>query len=138
MTHIYIKEALTKLSIGRTKLYKHLGQANITPQKDGRKSYLTLDEFNKVKLFVEQPSANTKRTNRTQEIELLKLELKLKTEELERERTEKNSLILELGKAQGQTKLLKEQNDKLLELPAPKQKDEKKGFFRKIFSTWKR
>ena len=68
-----------------------------------------------------------------QEIELLKLELRLKKEELERERTEKNSLILELGKAQGQTKLLKEQNDKLLTIEAPKEEPSKKSFFARLF-----
>ena len=134
MANIYIKEALRELSIGRTKLYKHLGQLNITPNKEGRKSYLTNDEFNKIKLSIQQANTNTKRTDRKQEIELLKLELKLKTKELERERTEKNSLILELGKSQGQTKLLKEQNDKLLILEAPK-KEEKKGFFARIFGS---
>jgi RNA-splicing ligase RtcB len=127
MSKIYIKQALTDLDISQSSLYRIMGKLGIKPKKEGKKSYLTDSQTKKLKEHFNSPTHDRK-DGKDIEIELLKRLLQSKNEELEKVREEKDSLLMWKGRAV----TLEEQNKKLLELP-PKQKEEKKGFFARIF-----
>ena len=125
MEKIYIKQTLSELSISKSKLYRLLKQLGIMAHKDGKKSYFTKNQLEKIR----EESQKSHRTNTENTIETEQLK-----EELKRERLENKRLILEVGQWQGRAKTLEEQNEKLLILEAPKKQEEKKGFFKRLFN----
>jgi len=127
MNKIYIKQVLIELGTSQSSLYRVMGKLGIKPKKEGKKSYLNDKQIKQLKEHFNSPT-HGKKNGKDIEIELLKRLLQSKSEELEKVREEKDSLLMWKGRAV----TLEEQNKKLLELPAPK--EEKKGFFARLFN----
>ena len=127
MNKTYIKQALSDLNTSQSSLYRIMGKLRIKPKKEGKKSYLTDSQIEKIKEHFNSPT-HKKKDEKDIEIETLKRLLQSKKEELEKVKEEKDSLLMWKGRAI----TLEEQNKKLLEIPAPKQ-EEKKGFFARLF-----
>jgi len=116
---IPIKEAYKRLDISKATLYNRLKVLGIKPQKEGKNSYLSNDDLDKLMEF--NPAKDRKDTL-DKEVKILKKSLKEKERKVE-------LLNREVGLWQGRAKTLEELNEKLLMLEAPKQKV---GFFKKI------
>lgn len=135
-----IKQVFERLSISKATLYNRLRRLDILPLKDGKNSYLTDKQIEKIKAY--DSSKNTKKLDKPLdtseeklEIKTLRRRLKAQKKALKREREENKNLILKLGHWEGRARTLEEQNNKLL-LLAPAQKEEpKKGFFQRFLDS---
>ena len=129
MNKTYIKQALKDLNISQSSLYRVMGKLGIKPSKEGKKSYLTDNQIEQLKKNFNSPTHDGK-NEKDIEIELLKRLLQSKEKELKEVRNEKDGLLMWKGRAV----TLEEQNKKLLELPAPKLPEKKKGFFARLLN----
>ena len=117
-----INEVFKGLKISKATLYNRLRKLDITPIKEGKNSYLSNEQIDKIKQY--KQSKNNKDLLDNKEIRRLRVQL-------EREQSENKKLIQELGQWQGRAKTFEEQNNKLLIIEVQKKE---KGFFARLFN----
>lgn len=119
-----INQSLKLFGIGRTTLYKHLKNLNISPQKHKNCSYLTNTQIAEIKGFLsnavrgEQLKVNANEQANSSEqqkniIKQLTQELNNQKKIIFEEKAENKILISKLGESKGRSDTLEEQNNKL-------------------------
>lgn len=163
MKRIYIKDAIERLKTSRATVYKYIKALHIETQKDGRKTYLTESQYNKIKkemLFNVSNNSGDKTHLKEQKEQNKDLEKKIADLELEKKIAEEKyrALEIEIAKIEGKNETLENQNNKmhlttgtlveqvkqlafenqkLIALSAPEEKTEKSGIIKRVFTFWK-
>ena len=168
MQKIYLDDAMKRLSTSRTTIYKHLRTLGIGLQKEGKKSFLTEDQFSQLKAKI-KGNVSTSSTNYKQvytlknkieeqktEIENLKIKQDKKDFEIKISDEKYRALEIQNAKIEGRAETLEIQNNKLHltsgglaeqvknlvienhKLIEITEQPKKSGIFKQIFSFWQK
>ena len=166
MDKITIKQATQKLNTSRSTLYKYLRQCKIKVIKEKNKSFLTIQQLEKIRTAIKE--SKPEKTNNTENIEMSETVKTLK-KELENEKKRNKELEIQQGKFKFENDKLKVENIKLetkaevletqnnkiifqmgavvekiqtletekMKLIEVLEKPEKSGILKKVFQFWK-
>lgn len=136
---MYIKDIPEKLGISRTKLYDLFKQVGLQTQKDGRRGYITSQQYQQIQEKLKESDSSgqfspAEREGSKEAIKILveqfekeKAELK---EELKQERDEKVKIAYQLGQAQTEHQQTKNKLLLLQEISEKPAEPEKKSWWK--------
>jgi hypothetical protein len=129
---IYIKEAPERLNITQSKLYRVMKKIGIKPKKDGKKSYLEKDKMREIYDFLHN-SGKSETDLLSEKLKKEEIKNELLREKIAELEIKNDKVFYEMGKQTEIIQVLQKKNKKLLTIEVLKQKEEKKGFFARIF-----
>ena len=133
-----LKEISKLFNISRTTLYTYLKKLEITPEKIKNRSYLTYNNEQRIKLYIDNKKNLNTKTEHSKQLENLKvknktLEIKnigLKTR-LEVLEEQNNKIIFQIGRATEKIILLETEKLRKIEIES---ESSKQGVFRKSWN----